>query len=236
MGDVFSVAGCGFGEPLRRRRRWRMTERMVRRARRARVPAVMPRMALGERLWEGGGGGVREVESGGEGEGEGEGVEVGSGVDSGVGSGVGSGVDSGLEVARPKIRTSAAGVERVDAALGSGFGVASTKIRASPASVERAVSPTLVSEATVGTGSVTSVVAGANKSKGSVCIIRERADSEGVAVAGTAMILTLSTTTCVSSRDDAGEGSARIYTTEAVAALPAFALAPGVREVSNRQA
>ena len=71
--DVFSVAGCGFGEPLRRRRRWRMTERMVRRATRARVPAVVPRTALGERLWEGGGGGVREVESGGEGEGEGGG-------------------------------------------------------------------------------------------------------------------------------------------------------------------
>lgn len=123
----------------------------------------------------------------------------------------------------------------MDAALGSGFGVASTKIRASPASVERAVSPTLVSETAVGTGSVTSVVADANKSKGSVCRIRVEIRSEGVAVAGTAITSTLLlTTTCVSSRDDAGEGSARIYTTEAVAALSALALV--VREVSNRQA
>lgn len=201
-----------------------MTKRTVRRLKRARMPAVMPRMALEESLWEEGG--VREFEGGGEseGEGEGEGVEVGSGV--------GSGVDSGFEVARPKIRASAAGVERVDGGFGPGFGVAKTKIRASPASVESEVSSTVVSEAAVGTGRVTKVVAGANKSKGSVCCSREKASGEGVAADGTAIISTL--TTCVSERDDDGEGKARIYTTDAVTALAASALV--VCEVSNRQA
>ena len=155
------------------------------------VPTVMPRMALGESLGEGGG--VREFE--GCGEGEGEGVEVDSGVD--------------FE-----------------------FGVARTKIRASPASVEREVSSTVVSEAAVGTVRVSKVVAGANGSKGSVCCSREKDDSEGVAVDGTAMMLT--STTCISARDDDGEGKARIYITDAVAALAALALV--VCEVSNRQA
>jgi hypothetical protein len=110
-------------------------------------------------------------------------------------------------------------VETVEAGfeIGFGFEVARTKIRASPAGVEKA--STVVSEAAVGTGRVTSVVPGANKSSGFVCCSSEKMGSEGVVAGDDGAAMTLTSTTCVFERDGDGEGNARIYTTDTVAAF-----------------